>query len=120
SAREIQRLSRREVYNFDFGAIHEAVEPIDVREAGRVLARIRKRGSKTEFQSIRVWRLSPLGVELVADSLPEQFRKGEVIDLELVVAGQRTLFEGLVVDLIQNNDRITILGIRLAKKVPDV
>lgn len=119
SAPEIQRLSRREAHNFDFASVHDAVDPIDVREAGRVLARIRKGGSEGAFEPIRVWRLSPLGVELVADSLSDSFNKGQVIDLELVVSGQRTVFEGLVVDLIQNNELVTILGVRLAKKVPD-
>ena len=115
SAAEVQRLSRRSEFEFDFGTIHQSIEPADIREAERILARIRKRDGDGSYEAIRVWKLSPLGVELAAEA--HAFKKGDLIDLELVVSGQRTLFEGLVVDLVHNNESITILGIRLSRKL---
>lgn len=116
SVAEIQKRSRRSDYDLRFDSIHESIEPAEVREAERILARIRRRGSDSSFEPIRVWRLSPLGIELVAGDKNE-LRKGDAIDLELVLSGQRTLFEGLVVDLVQNNEKIEILGVRLSKKL---
>jgi len=65
---------------------------------------------------MRVWRLSPLGVELVNESA-ESFEKGDAIDLEIVISGQRTLFEGLVVDVVHGEESDLVIGIRLSKKV---
>jgi len=39
---------------------------------------------------MRVWRLSPLGVELVGEEAGS-FAKGAAIDLEVVISGQRPL-----------------------------
>jgi len=114
---EIQQLSRRSSYSLDFSGIHEKIDPADIRNHERVLARIRHRSSGGSFEEIRVWRLSPLGVELVADSLVEDYAKGDSIDLEIILSGQRTLFEGLVVDLVLNNQGVSVLGIRLSRKV---
>lgn len=116
-AREIQELSRRNSYGLDFSEIHDKINPVDIRTHERVLARIRLRESETPFQDIRVWRMSPLGVELVANEISKEFRKGDAIDLELVLTGQRTLFEGLVVDLVKNTEDVTVLGVRLSRKI---
>ena len=51
------------------------------------------------------------------EATENRFRKGDAVDLEVVVAGQRSLFEGLVVDKIERGPEISLLGIRLSKKI---
>ena len=103
----------RDRFDLDFSEIHEAVFPADVRAHDRIVARIRERDSGNEYVEARVWRLSPLGVEIVCDT-DKVLEKSSKIDLELTVGGQRTSFEGLVVDVIQQNDHISLAGIRLS------
>ena len=105
----------RDRFDLDFSEIHEAVFPADVRSHDRIVARIKKRDDDSSFHQIQVWKISPLGIELVDE--PEQnYRKGDKVDLELLIGGQRTYFEGLVVDLVLGNDSIRLIGIRLSNK----
>jgi predicted GNAT family N-acyltransferase len=62
-----------------------------------------------------VWKLSPLGVELVIQGLEDVLEKSAKIDLELIIAGQRAAFEGLVVDVVKENPSISLAGIRLSE-----
>lgn len=105
----------RDKFDLDFSDIHQAVYPADVRTNDRIVARIRKRGETESFSEISVWKISPLGIELVhsADNL---YQRGDKVDLEITISGQRTFFEGLVVDLIQENESIRLIGIRLSSK----
>ncbi|MCZ6642417.1 MAG: hypothetical protein O7F71_12635, partial [Gammaproteobacteria bacterium] len=104
----------RDRFDLDFTEVHEAVFPADVRSQDRIVARIKKRDDDSAFHPIQVWKVSPLGIELVE---PEKnYRKGEKIDLEITIGGQRTYFEGLVVDLVVDNKAIRLIGIRLSKK----
>lgn len=105
----------RDKFDLDFSSLHNPIIPTDVREADRIVARIRRRDPEDAFNPIRVWKLSPLGVELLYDA-DHPYEKGERIDLELTLAGQRSLFEGLVVDLVHENENIRLLGIRLSKR----
>lgn len=68
-----------------------------------------------EYVRCQVWKLSPLGVELIQPSLGE-FHKGDPIDIEITISGERSYFEGLIVDLVQANENIRLIGIRLAKR----
>lgn len=91
--------------------------PADIRVHDRIRARIRKRNTdNARYISIQVWKLSPLGIELVYPDDGISLRKGDPVDLELTLAGQRTSFEGLIVDLVLNNDNIKLIGIRLARR----
>ena len=105
--------TQRDRFDLDFAEIHQTVRPADVRSHDRVVARIRHRGATSNFFQIRVWKLSPLGIELVFDK-DYPLKKGDQIDLEIVVGGQRTFFEGLVVDLVQESDELKLLGIKLS------
>ena len=105
----------RDRFDLDFTSLHGSIVPSDVRDADRIVARIRRRDSTDSFTPIRVWKLSPLGIELLFDA-DNPYEKGERIDLELTLAGQRSLFEGLVVDLVQENEDIKLLGVRLSSK----
>lgn len=104
----------RDRFDIDFSDIHSSVFPTDVREFDRVIARVRRRNEGEEFRDVRVWKLSPLGVELITKGLEEVLQKSEKIDLELIIAGQRTTFEGLVVDVVKENADIRLAGVRLS------
>ena len=109
----------RDRFSLDFSEIHGSVFPADVREEDRIVARIRKRVADSSFESIRIWRVSPLGIELVQNENSDYVR-GDKIDLEVTIGGQRTHFEGLVVDLVQKNEEISLIGIRLSNRGKDV
>lgn len=111
----------RETSSPSLQSIHDKVVPADIRENERILARIRARneGDAGEFEQIRVWRLSPLGVELLATEANSDFSKGASIDLELTIVGQRSFFQGLVVDVLEHHRLGIIYGIRLSGKAPE-
>ena len=110
--------SDRSKYDLDFAEIHEIIYPADIREDHRVIARVRLRDSDTQkFITLKLWKMSPLGVELVCPEEFEELKKGDSIDLEIIVAGQRMYFEGLVVDLIQRNEHIRLMGVRVSRRV---
>lgn len=107
----------RNKYDLDFREVHSVVRPADVRNTDRVLGRIRLRDdSGAGLLPVRVWKLSPLGVELVQPENGRPFTKGDKVDLEITLGGQRTRFEGLVVDLVQSAGPNDLLGIRLSKR----
>lgn len=109
----------RDRFNLDFSEIHETVFPADVRAQERIVARIRKRVENSSFESIRIWKISPLGIELV-QSENSKFDRGDKVDLEITIGGQRTHFEGLIVDLVRENEDIALIGIRLSNRGRDL
>ncbi|XOV84591.1 MAG: PilZ domain-containing protein [bacterium] len=106
--------STRQKYSLDFSKIHKIIRPADVRETDRIEARIRLRDNK-DYIHARVWKMSPLGIELVQPVEGPPLTKGDPLDLELLVAGQRLKFEGLIVDLAKANDSISLAGVRFNK-----
>jgi predicted GNAT family N-acyltransferase len=116
--REEDLTGRSAKYDLDFSAIHQSSRPTDIRDYDRVVARIRLRDLDHAFFNVKLWKMSPLGVEIVhPKDLLRQFEKGDAIDLELIISGQRMSFEGLVVDLVQQNENIKLIGIRLSRRV---
>ena len=108
----------RDRFSLDFSEIHETVFPADVRAQDRIVARIRKRVENSNFESIRIWKVSPLGIELVQNE-NSKFDRGDKVDLEITIGGQRTHFEGLIVDLVRKNEDIDLIGIRLSNRGSD-
>lgn len=106
---------QREFSELDFHEIHEIVFPADIRQTDFVTARIRPTSGEGEYQTIRVWKLSPLGIELISGD-SDRFSKGDTLDLSLTVGSQTTVFEGLVVAIAPQENKRRILGIRLARK----
>ena len=109
----------RDRFSLDFSEIHETVFPADVRAQDRIVARIRKRVENSNFESIRIWKVSPLGIELVQNE-NSKFDRGDKVDLEITIGGQRTHFEGLIVDLVRKNEDIDLIGIRLSNRERDL
>ena len=107
----------RDLRDLDFGDIHSDIRPADIRTNDRIVARIRKRAHEnSDYVQLRVWRLSPLGVELLQPAGETRLSRGDPVDLEIVLAGQRATFQGLVVDLVQRKDEQEIIGIRLSRR----
>jgi predicted GNAT family N-acyltransferase len=63
-----------------------------------------------------VWRLSPLGIELIAPTGSVSYSRGDSIDLEVVVAGHRSFYEGLVVDIVDIRGDMSVFGLRLSRR----
>ena len=105
---------QRDFTDVDFQELHDIIFPADIRESDLIGARVRRKDS-AEYVSYRVWKLSPLGIELIplADV---DFEKGEIVEFELTVGRQVTRFEGLVVgNGPEDADRPT-LGVRFSAK----
>ena len=107
--------TQRDFQDDNFEDIHDIIFPADVRATDQISARLRRHGYDADPQEVRVWKLSPLGVELIpADH--SDYSKGDSVDLDLTVGGQTTHFEGLVVDLAPRENEKHILGVRFSKK----
>ncbi|NBC22550.1 MAG: GNAT family N-acetyltransferase [Gammaproteobacteria bacterium] len=109
---------QRDFSEVDFTEVHDIIFPADVREGDLITARVKKRGGE-DYYVYRVWKLSPLGVEL----LPSEellFEKGERIDLELTVGRQVSHFEGIVVDEASGSRQRPVVGVRFSAKVTEL
>lgn len=105
---------QRDFDYLDARDVHGVVYPDDIRNTDRVLARIKKRDAAQDYQEARVWRLSPLGVELVyPEVVSREYEKGESVEVELTIAGQRSVLFGVIVDLVESPEIPRLLGIRL-------
>lgn len=104
----------------DADGIHGYANASDVRETDNVFARVREKGTKNDYAQIRVWRLSPLGVELVQSLTTEAiFSKGKSIDLQIVVEGHRSEISGTVVSVTETKHG-AICGVRfLSERAQD-
>ena len=111
------RAKRHEYSKGSYKQIHETIFPADVRKTDSVFAQLIFRDSEDEPKPVQVWKLSPLGIEIV---LPKNLHltKGQKIDLQLQIARQNTTFRGLIVDVIESVPAGTIAGIRLSGRKP--
>jgi predicted GNAT family N-acyltransferase len=97
--------------------VHSGVFPADVHAEDNILARIRKRSDEhIAYEEIQVWRMSPLGIELVPAAKTQQFKKGDPVELEITLIGQRSHYNGLVVNDVVDTDDLVILYVRLSNK----
>ncbi|NKC01777.1 MAG: hypothetical protein GKR90_25210 [Pseudomonadales bacterium] len=90
--------------------VHNRALPSDVRETDAISARLKPANSSADFIPVRVWRISPFGIEIVK---PDQQRleSGQSVQLQVIVEGRRTEFEAMVIsheEVVSN----TIVGIR--------
>lgn len=97
----------------DSAEIHGNIAPFDIRNSQVINARVRGTTNGLKFdQQLKVWRISPLGVELVCDPTVD-IRKGSEIELELKIGETKSLLTGLAVDNIVEKNGSTYLHIRL-------
>ncbi|MEM7216832.1 MAG: PilZ domain-containing protein [Pseudomonadota bacterium] len=100
--------------DLDFRKLHETVFPADVRDGDNVHAMYRLVG-ETEFSKAKIWRISPLGIEILVRR-NDGIAKGDSVDLTLLIGGQRTNFKGLIVeDDLPHDDHVRI-GVRFVQK----
>jgi hypothetical protein len=94
--------------------VHGIIFPADVRETDIISAKLRRSG-EAEFRPYRVWKLSPLGVELV-DSEESHSSSGDAIEIELTVGRTVSRFEGIIVRPHAKLGEQRILGVRFSDK----
>ncbi len=109
---------QHEFADVNYKEVHDIIFPADVRATDSISAKLTKRGSDDAEHEVRVWKLSPLGIEIIIPDLVD-LAKGEQIDLQLQVARQSTVFEGLIVDVLSTNGAGRVAGIRLSGKKPN-
>ena len=107
-------MSPEEKFHVDFEHIHDVIFPQDVRANDRVKARIRLRESGSEYEDVRVWRLSPLGVELL-ETERLSLDAGDAVSLELTIGGERVALDGLVVASVLESSGTNVVGIRFTE-----
>ncbi len=79
-------------------AIHGAIVPAEVRPGDPIAARARRRAAGGERDSeLQVWRISPLGVELVRPPGLGDLRPGARVDLTLRLGDDLLRFPGLAI-----------------------
>src|SRR5688572_26338364 len=104
----------------DISPIHGSITPADVRENNNISAKIVSVDPAFRFSKVlRVWRLSPLGVELFSDD-ESMIPKGLPVDLELQVGFQTSVLSGLVVDdVVEHHGGRRILHVRLIPQIKE-
>ena len=96
-------------------SLHQPFYPEEIRSNERISAEIivQDKGTSSSYQ-MRVWRLSPLGLELCENSgVHLALEKGQSITVRLVIADQVSTFPGLIVDFVSRENDKKIWGIRL-------
>jgi predicted GNAT family N-acyltransferase len=91
--------------------IHGAISPADVRPGDPVSAHVRV-ASRADELAAQVWRLSPLGVELVRSPALASVAPGDVLDVTLRVGASTTTFAALRVAALRSDRGREILAVR--------
>ncbi|MFS4457840.1 N-acyl amino acid synthase FeeM domain-containing protein [Bdellovibrio sp. HCB2-146] len=100
-------------------AIHGGIVPADVRDGDQIYARLVCQNGPAPFnKEFRVWRMSPLGIELLVQDRTE-LPKGTPVDLELKIGMQKSTLNGLVVDDVVTENNLHLLHIRLISKIAE-
>lgn len=94
-------------------SIHQSIIPADVREGEVIRAKVKSIDPQCYFNDfLRVWRISPLGVELVIEN-ENVLKRGVLIELEIQFGRQRTSLSGLIVDSVVSERGKIIAHVRL-------
>ena len=116
SAGEERSTQSRDKLGPHFASLHSPIRPADVRAQDRILARVRQRNAEeSEYEPTRVWRISPLGVEILDPESKTAYQRGDSVDLEIIIEGTRSHFLGIVVETAPNENGNNILGLRFSK-----
>lgn len=94
--------------------IHSPFFPADVRKGEGVTAYIRT-SSNEKWTEIRVWRFSPLGVELLVEKEKHSslsFKADQSVDIKIKLLKQETEFEGLVILSEIKHQNNKLIGVR--------
>lgn len=96
--------------------IHQNLIPADVRDGTPIKAFIKGRFNGDSWEQHKVWRISPLGVEIVID---EEFplQVGDQVDLKIELPDEKCDFSGVFVGAKEINYGRNIIGIRWFQEV---
>jgi predicted GNAT family N-acyltransferase len=94
--------------------IHGTVTPADVRPGDPISARVRTAGATDEGAAAPVWRISPLGVELVRTAPLGAVSAGDAVDVTLRVGTSVSSFSGLRVAAIRSDRGRELVALRWA------
>lgn len=89
--------------------VHSLIKPADVRAGEPIKAFIKKNEKSSEA---KIWRISPLGVEIIKSDSLSHISKNDLIELEIFVGLERTGHLGLIVTDEYNENHIRLIAIR--------
>lgn len=99
--------------------VHGSISPAEVRPGDHVSARLISIDPSFKYErEMRVWRISPLGVELLCEN-DKVLPKGLAIDLSLQIANQKTLLSGLIVDDVTESKNQHFVHVRLVPRIKE-
>jgi predicted GNAT family N-acyltransferase len=90
--------------------LHSPFYPEDIRESDLISCRVKIADT---WVSAKVFRISPLGVELVKTSEVKFLSVGQLVDLEIKLDMQKSSHTGVVVDVEYTEGTRNLVGIRL-------
>jgi hypothetical protein len=96
-------------------AVHGNVQPADVRPGDPIVARARLSSARDrDALPAQVWRISPLGLELVRAGAIASARAGDRVDVMLEIGLDRARFSGLEVTAVHEERGRDLLAVRWA------
>ncbi len=96
--------------------VHDKITPIDIRDGHLNYAIVKSTSNGLKLNlKLRIWRMSPLGVELVEEN-SEIIPKGIDVDLEIHNGHHKIYLSGLIVDEVTNKKGLRLLHIRLTPR----
>jgi predicted GNAT family N-acyltransferase len=95
--------------------IHGSVIPADVRPGDPISACVRTAGALGEGAAAPVWRISPLGVELVRTAPLRAVSAGDALDVTMRVGGSVSSFPALRVAAIRSDRGRELVALRWAE-----
>ena len=100
--------------------LHGTYYPTDVYPGEAISATIRAIDDNGPIvESARIWRISPLGLELVVESDTSRLSVGCRVDVDLRIGTSSTSLAGLAIVKVTNELGNNILGIRLIDRSPE-
>jgi hypothetical protein len=97
--------------------VHGIITPEAIRENDPITARIRL-PSTPWLNPLRVWSLSPLGIEVFPAGL-NGIRNGEIVEVEVTFGRQSINYKGFIVrpsETQLTSDRANLIGVRFTQK----
>lgn len=96
--------------------LHGSYYPTDIYPGEAISATIRAHeGTEPLAENLRVWRFSPLGLEVALDSATADLSVGLLVDVDLRIGSSSTTMSGLAVVKTKNELGRSIVGIRLVE-----
>lgn len=99
--------------------IHGPVSPADVRPGDPITARVRVAGGPSSEGAAPVWRISPLGVELVRTAPLATVSLGDAVDVRVRVGTSESRFTGLRVAAIRSDRGRELVALRWREPIED-